>query len=491
MDNELAGLSPSLNSQSNPDLNVHLINNNQKSNYEKTQSPIILPTQNKPNSKSDNQTENFHYTSQNNININATNPKSFAETTANKYIPKMNQAIVLTAIEGIKQIDYLTAISQYTAPSNIIAASRISNNRFCIFLNNRNTADELVKNHNKIYINENEITVRKLINPSKKITLSNVYPIIPDQSIINAFHDLGIRTTSTIFSLKSTASSDIFAHVKSFRRQLYINPEDIDKIPDSLLIKQEDTSFRIFITDDSLTCFICKQIGHISSTCKYNIKNDTETNNSHQLSSSLNHLNAQQNTKVLTDKNITIEDNSEPLINDVQEPRHSDYTNKKSESYKRPASVSTSTSSPQSPVHKIPIDPLPPKSDIKAKSNIKKQSNKKQRVRNRTTSDSSSITILDGLDEQLEPCYECLMQNPSTSISFKSLKYIIENFSNKNIKIHDLCNQVGTNVSELFDILENIHPTLTNRSIKIKVKKLSNLLFQLLPTEDITPEQEI
>jgi hypothetical protein len=189
-----------------------------------------------------------------------------------------NQAIVLSAIEGIKIIDYLTAISQYTAPTNIIVVSRISNKRFCVFLNNQNTVDELIKNHNKIFINNNEITIRKLISPSKKITLSNVYPIIPDQSIINALHNLGIRTTSTIFSLKSAASSDIFAHVSSFRRQIHINPEDMDKIPDSILIKQEDTTFRIFITNDTQTCFICKQSDHISTTCKYNTENNKEIN---------------------------------------------------------------------------------------------------------------------------------------------------------------------------------------------------------------------
>jgi len=67
------------------------------------------------------------------------------------------------------------------------------------------------------------------------------------------------------------------------------------------------------------------------------MKNNTEINNSHQSNTSLNHLNAQQNTKVLKitnkknqiNKNTTIVNNSEPLINDVQEPRHSNYTKKK------------------------------------------------------------------------------------------------------------------------------------------------------------------
>lgn len=135
MGDDTTGTSPALNTQPNPELKEHIYNTKQNPNYVKTQSPFIPPIQNKTNNKPNNQTE-IVYNSLNNINDNTTNPKSFAETTANKHIPKMNQAIVLTAIEGIKQIDYLTAISQFTAPTNIIAASRISNKRFCIFLNN-------------------------------------------------------------------------------------------------------------------------------------------------------------------------------------------------------------------------------------------------------------------------------------------------------------------------------------------------------------------
>lgn len=126
MGDDITGTSPALNTQPNPELNEHTLNTNQKSNYVKTQSLFIPPIQNKTNNKLNSQTGIVN-NSLNNINDNDTNPKSFAETTANKHIPKMNQAMVLTAIEGIKQIDYLTAISQFTAATNIIAASRISN----------------------------------------------------------------------------------------------------------------------------------------------------------------------------------------------------------------------------------------------------------------------------------------------------------------------------------------------------------------------------
>jgi hypothetical protein len=204
----------------------------------------------------------------------------------------------------------------------------ISNNRFCIFLNNQNTADEIIKNHNKINTNNNEITLKKLINPSKRIIFSNVYSIIPDQSIIKVFQELGIRTTSELFSLKSIASSDFFAHVTSFRKQIFINPDDISKIPDSISIKQKDTTFRIFVTDDTLTCFKCKQSGHLSSTCKYSMDINSQSNITTQTIPTLNQLNPIQNTKIPKDKNFNLPENKKP------------------KTYKRLVSVSTSPSSP-------------------------------------------------------------------------------------------------------------------------------------------------
>jgi hypothetical protein len=106
-------------------------------------------------------------TNNNNSNKSATNNKSFTETTAITNFPNMNKAIVLPFIDGIKQIDYVIAIGKIIEPSNIISASRISNDRFCIFLASHTIADNIVRLHQNILINEHTLLIRKLINPSK------------------------------------------------------------------------------------------------------------------------------------------------------------------------------------------------------------------------------------------------------------------------------------------------------------------------------------
>lgn len=48
---------------------------------------------------------------------------------------------------------------------------------------------------------------------------------------------------------------EVYDHVLSFRRQMYVNNTDIPKLPGSILINQDETQFRIFLTDEKITCF--------------------------------------------------------------------------------------------------------------------------------------------------------------------------------------------------------------------------------------------
>lgn len=448
-----------------------------------------------------------------------THPKNFAEATATNAGLKLNQAIVFKAIDGVKQIDYLLAISKFTAPANIISASRISKNRFCIFFNNQNTANELVKNHQKIVVNNEEIIIRKLINPSKRITLSNVYPLIPDNSIIKALHEIGVCTTSAVFPLKTVSSSELFAHVTSFRRQIYINPEDQHNLPKSgsLIIKQEETTFHIFITDDTLTCFVCNQNGHISTSCRYNTENNLETNKTTQLDANIPNthtiypshhtipietdindptkMSTNQNNQVylneksnlpthqienLMDFDISAPINKEIVINN----NYQDIPNNEviKETFKRPAPTSTCPSSPSTPTPLSPtshsIASTPENSQIQK--NKTKDNNKKPKLSDRLK-DSASTKNSDSINEQLAPVEPIFATNDRISITFTQFKYILENSSNKLVNIHDLCKGAGTDIKKLSETIELIRPSLVDRKIKTRITKLANTLFQFIP----------
>lgn len=71
-----------------------------------------------------------------NISLKLYQPKAFAGSTANAQgnLPKLNQVIVFKTFDGIKQKEFIIYINKIKSNKNIISASKISNNRFFIFL---------------------------------------------------------------------------------------------------------------------------------------------------------------------------------------------------------------------------------------------------------------------------------------------------------------------------------------------------------------------
>ncbi|KAL4085281.1 hypothetical protein QTP88_027140 [Uroleucon formosanum] len=209
---------------------------------------------------------NINSSSQQNTNNEPENyafgKKSFAETILNSTLPKKENAIVFDSIHNIPQIEYIIAISKLTPPKNIKFASRITNNRFCIYLNDKNTVDFLVDNHPYNIINSHTtIKIRRLINPAKRIIISHVSPDIPNEYIISHLEHHKIQILSPITHINAGFNIPELAHIISFRRQVYIKPDDFEKLPKSILINLENTSHRIFLDDDSIHCFLCKRKG--------------------------------------------------------------------------------------------------------------------------------------------------------------------------------------------------------------------------------------
>ncbi|VVC31047.1 Zinc finger, CCHC-type [Cinara cedri] len=81
---------------------------------------------------------------------------------------------------------------------------------------------------------------------------------------------------SPITFMKAGFSNDEFGNIGSFRRQMHIHPEHSDKIPSSILLQFDQTKYRIFLSDDTVTCYLCKQTGHTSNHCKNAIDNKSE-----------------------------------------------------------------------------------------------------------------------------------------------------------------------------------------------------------------------
>ena len=184
--------------------------------------------------------------------------------------------------------------------------SRISNSRICIYLNRKTTAQDLVTNHRTITINNVHTTVRPLINPSQKIILSNVSPSIPHEYIEKFFTHNNVRMTSKLPFLRAGIHETGFTHIMSFRRQVFINPDDLQEIPQSFLINHDNTQYRIFASTDKLNCFICKQEGHVAIDCNSpsqptttNQEKTLELNIKHTQHSTHEHVNTENDSNTI------------------------------------------------------------------------------------------------------------------------------------------------------------------------------------------------
>lgn len=210
-------------------------------------------------------------------NENLTN-KSYSAAITQQNFPTKEQAIIFNAIDGIRLQDYLIKVGSIINPKNILFASRLSNNRICMYLSSKEIVDKFMNENGIIEINGESLRARRLVTPAERLILSNVCPTIPHDVLNHELQKIGLTPVSPINFLRISASVSEYSHILSFRRQVYISTPEVT-IPESILITFDDTSYRIFLSQDGLICFSCKKAGHISSQCKTSSSESTNARN--------------------------------------------------------------------------------------------------------------------------------------------------------------------------------------------------------------------
>lgn len=123
----------------------------------------------------------------------------------------------------------------------------------------------------------NSGSLRPLITSNKRIILSNVCPVIPYEIIEKELIKIRIKSTSQISFLRAGLSEPGFSHILSFRRQVFVKPEDVDKLPASLNIFHEDTNYWIYLSGDNISCYLCKKEAHLAKNCPDVTNKDNNT----------------------------------------------------------------------------------------------------------------------------------------------------------------------------------------------------------------------
>lgn len=304
---------------------------------------------------------------------------NYAKATMTDCFPKKDQAVVLDSIEGITTRDYVFEIAKLTSPANIRFVSRISNSRICLYLATKQIADELLDK--KIILKDNALAIRPLISRAKRIILSNVCPVIPHEFLENELRKLHIKLESRMSFVKCGISEPGFAHISSFRRQIYISPTDIPKIPKSLNIQYEDTSYWIYLSNsETLSCFVCQQEGHLARQCPTTVQKTAVVNIENQLSQNEIFINPEQ---IIPDKNLPASPEKPPTSANTFKRPHSDSSSAKSTFHTENFDFKTLSDSNSS------IDQLLENSD----SRTQKTRNSKKKPQNPAKKEKQSIRL--------------------------------------------------------------------------------------------------
>lgn len=378
--------------------------------------------------------------------------QSYASIVQNDQFPTKEQAIIIDSVDGAPISEYIAAIGEIIPPSDIRFVSRISNNRVCIYLATSERANQLVENKTTIKISNQILEVKPLISKLKRIIISNVCPVIPHVVIEESLKNLRIKPESPITFLRAGLSEPGYAHILSFRRQVYIHPDDLDKIPESIPVDFEETRYWIYPTTDNIACFICKKQGHLAKHCPVN-ENKTLSSNTSQnnLSSNLPNVNIPMSTP----------QTSPTIAATSQQPKESQTGNTL---IKRPLSTGSSVSTQDATPEMTQNDDKPKDHQIQ------------RRTRNDTVAKKSKLSHADQLEEDLAPVKDFLSDPDNKQpMNFHQLKCFLETTKGAE-NINEIALEYNKDLSIITDLLTRVYPFLKSRALKNRITRLKNKL---------------
>lgn len=382
--------------------------------------------------------------------------------TAAKTIPKLNfpkkeQAIVFHAEENLKLFDYVKAIGDIIGSKNITFASRISNNRICIYLISTELVNQLIQTHSIIQIGDTELNVRRLISPTKRIVISNVSPFIPHEVVEETVKALGMQLASPVSFLKAGIPGEEYSHILSFRRQVYIftNTENFE-LQTSIVIPFQGNEYRIFLSSDKMECFICKQVGHIASNCPNPLEGNVMSPTSKatvQSSRAANSSSSAINNKI----------NSNLAVTPSQKRCHSDTL------------TSTEPASPISEIPTtIPLNMPPPTTSSSKHIKSAKKKRKTTSPPEPVLSESTKTAVMDAY--RIDP--EKYIIPPERLIAFLENTHGCDNPYQEALKF-------TTDIKTLLSNMHTIYPTLKERSIKNRFTRITKKIKEQLKQEEL------
>lgn len=152
---------------------------------------------------------------------------------------------------------------------SIRSASRM-NSAMVLFLDSVDKVNKIVEQG--IVVKDAHTPVFPLVNPSKKITLSNVPPFIKDDILERELLRYG-QLVLAIKRIPIGCKSPLLKHVVSFRRHVFmVLKQGVEELNVSFKFTIDGFDYVIFVTTETMKCFNCKREGHMVRACPEKVR---------------------------------------------------------------------------------------------------------------------------------------------------------------------------------------------------------------------------
>jgi len=173
-------------------------------------------------------------------------------------------AIKLSPPNGCSVEECVLAVGEIVGYDSVKSASRM-NSAVVIFLDTVEKVNQLLESG--VVIQDTHTSVLSLVNPAKKVIISNVPPFLKNELLEKELGRHG-KLVSPIKMIPISCKSPHLKHVVSFRRHVHMILKKSDEELNLVFkFKVEDFDYTVHITSETMKCFGCGTVGHVIRSC--------------------------------------------------------------------------------------------------------------------------------------------------------------------------------------------------------------------------------
>lgn len=171
--------------------------------------------------------------------------------------------VTFELIPGVKQMEYLDALTTYIDATNIESVGRDDGRQCIVFTNEKAAQEAIIKG---LEINGTFVSGIPVCIKPTRVILSQIPSFMPEEKIMDYLKQFGKLVTWLRPIPINSNNIPKYQHILSFRREIFIQLQDGIDLPNKLKINFNGVVHQIYIETEA-TCYKCKNTGHMTHSC--------------------------------------------------------------------------------------------------------------------------------------------------------------------------------------------------------------------------------